>query len=77
MDPAGSHICEQRHHDLDGSSPRSLWNPGPKYQSPESESNGGQQSEEADLGEEDTARVKKVSKDQYGWRRVIRNFTPS
>lgn len=84
MDPADAGTCVQDHDDLNESHPRALYNSIPQacinsteYPSPESGLNCGLQPTEADLRKEKVADVKRKSKDQYGWRRVIRNFTPS
>lgn len=83
MDPAGAGTCVQDHNDLSESHPPALYTSDPQainpteHPSPESGFNCGLQPTEADLREEMVADVERKSKDQYGWRRVIRNFTPS
>ena len=85
MDPAGTNTCAQDHHVLDESHPQTLRNSDleearegkPEYLIPESGPDCGLQPTEADLHEEKAVEVERKSKDQYGWRRVVRNFTPS
>ena len=84
MDPAGTGTCVQDHDNLNESHPRALYNSDPeafidptKHPIPESELKYGRQPTEAEFSEEQVANAKRKSKDQYGWRRVIRNFTPS
>lgn len=84
MDPAGTSSCAQDYHHGDGSNPHTLYSTGPEAQRglPEdgrtiARTDYGLQPTEADFREEKAAEVAKKSKDQYGWRRVIRNFTPS
>lgn len=85
MDPAGAGTALQDHDNLNDSHPRALYNSDPQacinpaeHPSPESGlSCVIKQPTEADLREEKVADVKRKSKDEYGWRGVIRNFTPS
>ncbi len=84
MDPAGTSSCAQDHHNGDGSNTHTLDSTGPeahrglpddKRQGPRTDY--GLQPTEAGLREEKAAEIARKNKDQYGWRRVIRNFTPS
>ena len=82
--PTGAGTCVHDHDDLNESRPRALYNPDPQacinlteHPSPESGLNCGLQLAEADLCKEKVVDVKQKSKDQHGWRRVIRNSTPS
>lgn len=50
---------------------------GPEYLSPETGPDCGLQPDESGLRKEKAAEVARKSKDKYGWRRVVRNFTPS
>jgi len=84
MDPAGTSACAHNPHNLDGSDPHTLCNAGseariglPELDSPEPRPEYGLEPTEADLREEKAAELARKSKDQYGWRRIIRNFTPS
>ena len=84
MDPAGVSTCAQDHYTLDQSHPHALCDSGPEarlgppeYLRPELGPNRELQLTEADLREEQKAELERKSKDQYGWRRVVRNFTPS
>ena len=84
MDPASADTCVQDHDDLNESHPRGLYNSDPQacinpieLSSTELGLNCGLQPTEADLRKEKVADVIRKSKDQYGWRMVIRNFTPS
>ena len=84
MDPAGVSTCAQDHYILDQSHPHALCDSGPEarmgppeYLRPELGPDCGLQPTEADLREEQKAELERKSKDQYGWRRVVRNFTPS
>ena len=74
MDPAGTSSCAPDHHIGEGSNPHTLYSTDPEAQRDPSVH--GRQPIEADF-REDAAEVARKSKDQYGWRRVIRNFTPS
>lgn len=84
MDPAGYSSCAQDHHNGDESNTHTLDSTGPeahrgltddKRQGPRTDY--GLQPTEAGLREEKAAEIARKNKDQYGWRRVIRNFTPS
>lgn len=84
MDPAGIKACAPSRHDLDEfQSPNHCTSDLEarkgtlEYLSPESGPDCGLQPTEADPREEQLAEEERKSKDQYGWRRVIRNFTPS
>jgi len=84
MDPAGTSSCAQNYHNGDVSNSHSLYSTGPDAQvglpgdeCPEEKTDCGLQPTEADFREEKAAEVARKSKDQYGWRMVIRNFTPS
>lgn len=84
MDPAGTSSCTQDHYNGDESNPHTLYSTGPEAhiglpedERPEPKTDYRLQPTEADFREEKAAEVAKKSKDQYGWRMVIRNFTPS
>jgi len=84
MDPAGTGSCAQNYHNGDQPNSHSLYCTGPDVQEglpgdecPEEKTDCELQPTEADFREEKAAEVARKSKDQYGWRRVIRNFTPS
>ena len=83
MDPAGTSSCAPDHHNGEASNPHTLYSTDPeankdpsKHGRPEAKTGYRLQPIEADFREE-AAEVARKSKGQYGWRRVIRNFTPS
>ncbi len=69
MDPAVTGTCASNHGLQSGDSPISLEN--------RSEPHCGPQASDGDYCEEQTQELKKKSKLGHGWRRVVRNFTPS
>ena len=84
MDPAGTGNFAQDRHDVQESYGQAACNLDPEarvigreYLSLELGLDCGLQPSESDLREDKVAEVAKRSKDQYGWRKVVRNFTPS
>ncbi len=84
MDPACTGNCAQDRQNLDEWNPYPLYNSDPEARtgppeclSPDSGPDCGLQPTEADLRVKNAAVLERKSKDQYGWRRVIRNFSPS
>lgn len=78
MDPAGTGSCMQDDYNLQISNPRTLCTIGSEsLNSPEPRPDYLLRPTETDLGEVEAMEVEIKSKENYGWRRVIRNFTPS
>ena len=83
MDPAGTSSCAPGHHNGEVSNPHITYSTDPEaqrdpseHERPEAKTKYKVQPIETDFREE-AAEVARKSKDQYRWRRVIRNFTPS
>ena len=84
MDPAGTGSCApDHHHNGEASNPHTLYSTDPEAKKDASEHGRSQaktgyrlQPIEADFREEAVEGARK-RKNQYRWRRVIRNFTPS
>ena len=84
MYPAGSRSCalcgynarESHPHTLRKADPKACMT-GPEYKGPETGPDRGLRPDGSDLREIKAAEMVRESKDMHGWRRVVRNFTPS
>ena len=84
MDPAASRTCaqgghhtqESHSHNLRKADPEACMT-GPEYKSPETGPDCRIQPNASDVHERKAAEIAKQSKNMHGWRRVLRNFTPS
>lgn len=85
MDPAGRSSCAPDHHNVEGSNPHTLYSTDTDPEAQRDLSGHGRSEAKTDYGlqpmgadfPKEAAQVARKSKDQYRWRRVIRNFTPS